>query len=75
MPGSKFTPACDVYSYATVCYEIATRKTPWKDANPAMIAVWVGTQGTRETIPDEVPASFKQLIVSCWQQGWWCFLE
>jgi len=67
-PGNKYSPACDVFSYAMVLFEIATRQTPWKEASPPMLAIWVGTQGLREAIPDTVPVSFKQVVTTCWQQ-------
>lgn len=63
----EYTRASDIYSFAVVLWEIASRKTPFENAaSPHLIPVWV-QNGEREEIPEETPEGFKQIIASSWQ--------
>jgi|GEM_PF-1588697 len=67
-PRIKYRKACDIYSLAVTFWEIAARRTPWKDAAaPALISLWVA-QGERETFPDDTPPVYRALIERCWDQ-------
>jgi len=62
---TKFNSKCDVYSYAIVLWEIATRQKPYEDSSDVIIKINV-TSGERLPIPDTVPQQFAQLITQCW---------
>jgi len=63
-----YAKASDIYSYAVVLWELATRATPFSDAhNPALIAKWVG-DGEREDIPSDVPVPIRDVITEAWAQ-------
>jgi len=51
-----------------VLWEIASRKSPWSDAqNTSIIIAWV-SQGEQEDIPKKTPLSFAKLIKWCWEK-------
>jgi serine/threonine protein kinase len=63
---AKYTKASDVYSYGMVLWEIASRKTPYAEAQEASIIIdWVKS-GEQEDIPDKCPPSYAKLIKWCW---------
>jgi len=63
-----YAKASDIYSYAVVLWELATRATPFSDAhNPALIAKWVG-DGEREDILSDVPVPIRDVITQAWAQ-------
>ena len=58
----KYTVQSDMYSYAIVCWELASWQRPWPEApNPAVVPTWV-MQGERDEIPAQTPWVFKALI-------------
>jgi serine/threonine protein kinase/TPR repeat protein len=62
-----YSPQSDMYSYGMVLWEIASKKTPFSDAESDMqICHWVVNRGTRETIPDDTPELVAKLIQACW---------
>ncbi len=64
----RYTPACDVYSYAMVLWELMSRQVPFHEiGNRSLIPVRV-MQGKREAIPPNSPESLKVLLVGCWAQ-------
>jgi serine/threonine protein kinase len=70
MPGdsdnlNSYDEAADIYSFAIVLWEIATRETPFKDKNVLQVAQTVLTGG-RLPFPADVPAAFVQLVTDCW---------
>jgi len=63
-----YSPASDVYSYAIVLWELASRAIPFADAhNPALISTWVA-KGDREDIPSDTPAAMIDAISQGWAQ-------
>ena len=62
-----FTPACDIYSFAIIVFEIMTCLEPWKDVNYNQLHTKV-ENGCRPEIPSYLPEAYKQLIEDCWEQ-------
>lgn len=63
----EYTPACDVYSYAIIVFEIVTSEAPWKNLSHIQIINKV-MSGFRPEIKSYVPESYKNLIEKCWDQ-------
>jgi predicted Ser/Thr protein kinase len=65
---AKYDKKCDIYSYGMVLWEIASRKSPWSDAqNASIIIAWV-KEGEQEDIPEKCPPSYAKLIKWCWER-------
>ena len=70
LANKNYSLPADVYSYGIVLWEVATRLTPYKDLNPAVIPYRVLELGERPNInlvPPTCPQDLKQLIADCWQ--------
>lgn len=65
---ASYQKSADVYSFAIVLWEIASRKTPFANLNTTAAIVGKILKGIRETIPEETPASFKKIIEKAWKQ-------
>lgn len=63
----EYSPACDVYSFAIIVYEIMTCQEPWKNLNMLQIHNKVES-GFRPEIKG-IPDSYKNLIEKCWVQN------
>lgn len=59
---------CDVYSFAIICWELASRSIPWNDETNLQLVTNV-LNGKRPTIPEDTPSSFVALIKRCWSQN------
>ena len=58
----------DIYSFAMTLWEIASRKEPFENAvNQMLVFAWI-SQWQKETIPDDTPPPFAQLIGQCWDK-------
>eukprot|EP00040_Diaphanoeca_grandis_P036859 m.237203 g.237203 ORF g.237203 m.237203 type:complete len:1290 (-) comp33701_c0_seq1:4-3873(-) len=65
---SHYSLMVDVYSYAMVMYEIATRGLPFPqcdEMSPNEFREYV-THGGRPQIPQTIPESFKEMMEACW---------
>src|SRR3990167_10294080 len=63
---AKYTEGSDIYSYAMILWELASRKTPYEDAaNEAVVIQWI-KDGETETIPADCPEIFGAVTKSCW---------
>lgn len=62
----KYDGASDVYSFAIVMWEMATRQDPW-----ATVPLWkvpeLVTKGERPPLPPSCPEEITKLITACWQ--------
>ena len=63
--GGRYRPSCDVYSFAMVLWELASRQVPYRYQLNAAIPEYVKTGG-REAVPVDTPASVQALMVRCW---------
>ncbi len=64
------TAECDIYSYAIVLWELATRQDPFKGSNVAQIALKI-TQGKRPDFPESEDTHVKQYrdtVLKAWSQ-------
>ena len=60
--------SCDAYSFAMIAYEMFTGEEPWKTLSAMQIAMTVGVEGRRPTLPDSCPSDYAALISACWSQ-------
>ena len=60
--------SCDAYSFAMIAYEMFTGEEPWKTLSAMQIAMTVGVEGRRPTLPDSCPSDYAALIRACWSQ-------
>lgn len=60
-----YKKSCDVYSFAMVLWELATRRQPYESWNAWPFHV---KGGRREIIPQDTPEPMKLLIERCWSQ-------
>ncbi len=65
--GEKYTPACDVYSFAIVLWELLSRQVPYRHKVRGAISGFV-QNGGRETLPPDSPSSLQALVLRCWAQ-------
>ncbi|KAH8975640.1 hypothetical protein BDL97_01G169000 [Sphagnum fallax] len=57
----------DVWSFAMVCFEILTRKVPFKGELKTRLFHRITVDGLRPVLPDECPRRLVSLIERCWQ--------
>eukprot|EP00742_Colponemidia_sp_Colp-10_P007229 GILJ01007769.1.p1 GENE.GILJ01007769.1~~GILJ01007769.1.p1 ORF type:complete len:1687 (-),score=295.75 GILJ01007769.1:212-5272(-) len=66
-----YSEKADVFSYAIVLWEIASRRVPYEGMDPVQIGVAVINEQLRPDIsyiPADCPVGLTSLIVDCWQQ-------
>jgi serine/threonine protein kinase len=57
----------DVWSFAMVCFEILTRKVPFKGEMLTRLFHRITVDGLRPVLPDECPRRLVSLIQRCWE--------
>jgi hypothetical protein len=57
----------DVYSFALVCYEILTRKEPFKHVLRSELCNWITVRRERPELPERCPRRLASLIQRCWE--------
>jgi len=60
------TPACDVFSYSVVLWELLTHEVPFRGLESLQVAWLVVAKGERLTIPSSCPPPFANLMRKCW---------
>ena len=71
LAGKAATPASDMYSFAMICWEVVTRRLPYKDPVSGKIKPGFEQRvqtGERETIPSDCPPELAVVIQACWAQ-------
>lgn len=69
-----YTTACDIYSYAVLINEMASRQIPWAEiqipvATAKQIRVFNKVKsGERPSLAAETTSEFQRLVQDCWQQ-------
>lgn len=64
---SDYSKASDVYAFSIILYEIITNIKPFKNFNFFNIPLKV-KEGYRPEFTKEIPQSYKDLIISCWNR-------
>mmetsp|Transcript_31484 Transcript_31484/g.88338 ORF Transcript_31484/g.88338 Transcript_31484/m.88338 type:complete len:826 (+) Transcript_31484:132-2609(+) len=62
-----YTTKSDVYSYAIILWEIASREIPWKEETNDSTIKRVA-RGDRPDIPSDTPLPFEMIMRDCWEQ-------
>ena len=71
LQGKAATMASDVYSFAIICWEVVTRRLPYKDSTTGHIKKSFAEHvqgGEREIIPTDCPPELAAVIKACWAQ-------
>ncbi|GAM26026.1 hypothetical protein SAMD00019534_092010, partial [Acytostelium subglobosum LB1] len=63
-----YTEKADIFSYAIVLWELATREDPYEGMPTFQIVISVGQHKLRPIMPAHVPAPFTRLITECWSE-------
>ena len=62
-----YNPACDIYSFGMILYEIYSRKTPYENEDGRILRkVCDPRVNYRPTIPSTCPDKMRELIKKCW---------
>ena len=61
-----YNPRCEVFSFATVLYEITSHKRPFGGLSPNVFKKAIGS-GFLPTVPKKWPEELKALLADCWQ--------
>ena len=59
----------DVYSFAIVLWEIATRQVPFADISSAWAVRQAVVDGERPPIPEHAPPQYLSLMTICWSES------
>eukprot|EP00794_Sanderia_malayensis_P019905 gene19905-21849_t len=62
----KYTPACDVHSFAMTVWELVSNRRPYYDLTWDHEVMEAIKNGIRPDFPDNTPRSVKNFISSCW---------
>ena len=58
--------ASDMYAYATVLWELLTRKKPWLGKNEFKVFDLVVKSGYHEPVPEDASEVLREIITTCW---------
>lgn len=64
----KYTEKADVFSFAIILWEIASREPPYRNITGAQVSLDVVNNDLRPTIPKNTPESFARIMKSCWDR-------
>ncbi|GAM19521.1 hypothetical protein SAMD00019534_026960 [Acytostelium subglobosum LB1] len=65
----RYTEKADVYSFAIVMWECATRMDPYAGMPPFQVIFAVGREGLRPPVPRSCPPEFVTLMTDCWAEN------
>ncbi|EDQ87620.1 uncharacterized protein MONBRDRAFT_27170 [Monosiga brevicollis MX1] len=68
LSGGHYSLPADVYSFAIVMWEIATRKLPWSELTRSWDVAAAVEEGRRPTVPAVPVKAFTDLMQACWDQ-------
>ncbi|KCV70895.1 TKL/DRK protein kinase [Fonticula alba] len=63
-----YTEACDVYSFAIICWEVMTREQLYPDQHPMSVGYRVLMEDMRPPIPEAFPEHLASTITTCWSK-------
>lgn len=67
---SKYTPACDVYAFSIIVYQLITKLKPYPNTMTQFhIMKGVTKNRMRPKMPDNIPSVYKKMIENCWEQS------
>ena len=66
---TKVNQLCDVFSYGMVLYEIFVQQLPFAEIDDGVAVTRMIREGSRPSIPQELPLYIKVLMHFCWQQN------
>lgn len=62
----QYTEKCDVYSFAILLTEMATRNRPYAGLAPSVVLAGVSGGTLRPSLPEGVPPAIAALAAACW---------
>lgn len=65
----KYTEKADVFSFAIILWEIASREPPYRNVGGAQVSLEVVNNDLRPNIPKSTPESFAKLMKKCWDRN------
>lgn len=67
---SKYTPACDVYAFSIIVYQLITKLKPYPNIRTEYNLMNAVTKNRmRPVMPDSIPGVYKKMIEKCWEQS------
>lgn len=64
---SNYNAKVDVYAFGMLLWEILTEDTPFKGKDAFQVGNLVNN-GSRPSLPSDIPAGLKEMITACWSQ-------
>lgn len=64
----KYTEKADVFSFAIILWEIASREPPYRNVGGAQVSLDVVNNDLRPQIPKNTPEPFAKLMKRCWER-------
>ena len=64
----KYTEKADVFSFAIILWEIASREPPYRNVGGAQVSLDVVNNDLRPQIPKSTPEPFVKLMKKCWDR-------
>eukprot|EP00245_Coleochaete_scutata_P016956 TRINITY_DN8107_c0_g1_i5.p1 TRINITY_DN8107_c0_g1~~TRINITY_DN8107_c0_g1_i5.p1 ORF type:complete len:567 (-),score=72.18 TRINITY_DN8107_c0_g1_i5:188-1888(-) len=68
LDGEAYNKKADIFSFAILCYEILTGKTPYEGKSEGQIMMFVVCKHGRPDLPSDLPEDLTTLVKACWDK-------